>query len=153
MGKGMEDVQPELAYLPYRVVAHSDSNQMVDVEIGGRRHTPQQISAMILAELKSSAEKHFGREVKKAVITVPAYFDDAQRQATRDAGKIAGLEVLRIVNEPTAAAAAYGLDRVNEGTVAVYDLGGGTFDISILKIEKGVFARPIDEWRYTSGQG
>ncbi len=143
MGKGMEDVKSELAYLPYRVVAHSDSNQMVDVEIAGRRHTPQQISAMILAELKSWAEKHFGREVKKAVITVPAYFDDAQRQATRDAGMIAGLEVVRIVNEPTAAALAYGLDRVNEGTVAVYDLGGGTFDISVFEELRKPVARVL----------
>lgn len=138
MGRGMADVAGELPYLPYRVVPHGAEHGMVDVAIGDRTYTPQQISAMILAELKRWAEAHFGREVKKAVITVPAYFDDAQRQATRDAGAIAGLEVVRIVNEPTAAALAYGLDKVNEGTVAIYDLGGGTFDISVLKIEKGV---------------
>jgi molecular chaperone DnaK (HSP70) len=140
MGRGLVDVQGELAFLPYQVVPHGgEGSAMVDVEVHGQRFTPQQISAMVLAELKRWAEAHFGHEVRKAVITVPAYFDDAQRQATRDAGAIAGLEVVRLVNEPTAAALAYGLDRSKEGTVAVYDLGGGTFDVSILKIESGVF--------------
>ncbi len=139
MGKGLGDVQGELAYLPYQVVQRGDDSAMAEVEIGGRRYSPQEISAMILAELKGWAEAHFNKPVSKAVITVPAYFDDAQRQATRDAGRIAGLEVLRIVNEPTAAALAYGLDRAEDATIVVYDLGGGTFDVSVLRIEKGVF--------------
>lgn len=147
MGRGMADVAGELKHLAYSVVPHAptapgggdDTQKMVDVVVGDKRYTPQQVSAMILGELRRWAEAHFGHEVRKAVITVPAYFDDAQRQATRDAGAIAGLEVVRIVNEPTAAALAYGLDRANEGTIAVYDLGGGTFDVSVLKIEKGVF--------------
>ena len=117
----------------------TDTAAMVDVQIAGRRYAPQEISAMILAELKHWAEAHFGKPVTKAVITVPAYFDDAQRQATRDAARIAGLEALRIVNEPTAAALAYGLDRTQDATIAVYDLGGGTFDISVLRIQNGVF--------------
>jgi molecular chaperone DnaK (HSP70) len=143
MGRGLADVAGELAFLPYQVVPHvggdAGDSAMVDVEVHGVRHTPQEISATILRELKGWAEAHFGHEVKKAVVTVPAYFDDAQRQATRDAGAIAGLDVVRIVNEPTAAALAYGLDRTNDGIVAIYDLGGGTFDVSILKIENGVF--------------
>lgn len=145
MGRGIDDVQGELSYLPYQVLPHTDgedgsaSEGMVDVQVAGRRFTPQQISAMILAELKGWAEAHFRKPVSKAVITVPAWFDDAQRQATRDAGRIAGLEVVRIVNEPTAAALAYGLDRADDATIAVYDLGGGTFDLSILRIERGVF--------------
>ncbi len=109
------------------------------VAIDQRQYTPPELSAIILRELKARAEKHFGRPIQKAVITVPAYFDDAQRQATRDAGRIAGLQVVRIVNEPTAAALAYGLDRSGEATIAVYDLGGGTFDISILRVQEGTF--------------
>ena len=140
MGKGLADLGKELAFLPYHVVESSMSD-LVRVQIGGTKRffTPQELSAIILATLKRRAEAHFGRPVSKAVITVPAYFDDAQRQATRDAGRIAGLDVLRIVNEPTAAALAYGLDRAHDGTVAVYDLGGGTFDISVLRISEGVF--------------
>src|SRR5512141_2540477 len=107
--------------------------------VGPYRFTPQQLSAMILAELKRWAEAYFGKPITQAVITVPAYFDDAQRQATRDAASIAGIDAVRIVNEPTAAALAYGLDRGQDELIAVYDLGGGTFDISILRVEKGIF--------------
>jgi len=142
MGTGYADVRDEAARLPYKVIRRADQDQARDiaaVEIAGRVFAPPQLSAMILAELRSRAEKHFGAPVTKAVITVPAYFDDAQRQATRDAGQIAGLEVLRIVNEPTAAALAYGLDRREDTTLAVYDLGGGTFDISIMRLREGVF--------------
>jgi Fe-S protein assembly chaperone HscA len=136
MGKGYEDVQPELRYFPFQV---TPSQEVVRIRIGDRELTPPEISALILRELKLRAERHFGRPVEKTVITVPAYFNDAQRQATRDAGRIAGLDVLRIVNEPTAACLAYGLQRKHEGVVAVYDLGGGTFDISVLKIKDGIF--------------
>ncbi len=136
MGKGFEDVKGELCYLPFRV---KPSQEIVRIEVGGREVTPPEVSALILRELKRRAEDHFGEEVSKAVITVPAYFNDGQRQATKDAGRIAGLEVLRIVNEPTAASLAYGLHRLKEGTVAVYDLGGGTFDISILRVKDGIF--------------
>src|SRR5437764_4377711 len=116
------------------------------VRIAGTDYAPQQTSAMILAKIKADVEARLGAEVSQAVITVPAYFNDAQRQATKDAGKIAGLEVLRIINEPTAAALAYGLDKKGEETIAVYDLGGGTFDISILQLGEGVF-----EVRSTNG--
>ena len=109
------------------------------VRAHGKDYSPQQVSAFILQKMKESAEAHLGEPVTKAVITVPAYFNDAQRQATKDAGKIAGLEVLRIINEPTAAALAYGLERKESKTIAVYDLGGGTFDVSILEIGDGVF--------------
>jgi Fe-S protein assembly chaperone HscA len=136
MGKGYEDVQAELRYFPFKV---TPSQEVVRIRIGDRELTPPEISALILRELRVRAEGHFGRPVDKAVITVPAYFNDAQRQATKDAGRIAGLDVLRIVNEPTAACLAYGLQRKREGVVAVYDLGGGTFDISILKIVDGIF--------------
>jgi molecular chaperone DnaK (HSP70) len=142
MGRGLSDLRQELPHLPYHVVAHAPAAgeaETVDVQLAGRRFTPQQLSAMILAELRRWAEAHFRKPVQRAVITVPAYFDDAQRQATRDAGEIAGLEVVRVVNEPTAAALAYGFDRLDGATVAVYDLGGGTFDISILRVEQGVF--------------
>jgi len=136
MGKGYEDVKAELRYFPFRV---TPSQEVVRIRIGDRELTPPEISALILKELRRRAERHFGRPVEKAVITVPAYFNDSQRQATKDAGRIAGLDVLRIVNEPTAACLAYGLQRKREGIVAVYDLGGGTFDISLLKIKDGIF--------------
>ncbi len=138
MGRGYEDVAAERTMLPYAIVP-SDSARLVLVEIDGRRLTPQEISALILRKVREVAEAALGRPVDKAVITVPAYFDDSQRQATRDAAKIAGLTALRIVNEPTAAALAYGLDTRREGTIVVYDLGGGTFDVSVLKITQGVF--------------
>src|SRR5204863_2310179 len=109
------------------------------IEVAGKKHSPSQISSHILVKMKETAEAYLGTKVSQAVITVPAYFNDSQRQATKDAGKIAGLEVLRIINEPTAAALAYGLDKKKTGTIAVYDLGGGTFDISILEIGDGVF--------------
>jgi molecular chaperone DnaK len=136
MGKGYEDVKDELRYFPFHVVPSED---VVRIRIADRELTPPEISALILKELKHRAERHFGRAVDKAVITVPAYFNDSQRQATKDAGRIAGLDVLRIVNEPTAACLAYGLQRKKEGLIAVYDLGGGTFDISILKVKDGIF--------------
>ena len=142
MGKGLEDLSEDLRVLSYRVLPGQGQagaeRKVVKVDVNGRLMTPEQLSAIILSEIRARAEKALGREIKAAVITVPAYFDDAQRQATRDAGRIAGLEVKRIVNEPTAATLAYGLDRSEEATVAVYDLGGGTFDVSILKISRGV---------------
>jgi Fe-S protein assembly chaperone HscA len=137
MGRGADEIGEDRRYLPFAF--DEDSNRLIHITVGGKTYTPPELSAMILRELKQRAEKHFGREVTKAVITVPAYFNDTQRQATKDAGKIAGLDVLRIVNEPTAAALAYGLDKKNKQTVAVYDLGGGTFDISILKLADGIF--------------
>ncbi|HTE20748.1 MAG TPA: Hsp70 family protein, partial [Armatimonadota bacterium] len=137
MGRGLADVGAERANLPYTL---SDEHpEVVRIRIGDRLYTPPEVSAQILRELKARAEAHLGETVDQAVITVPAYFNDSQRQATRDAGRIAGLDVLRIVNEPTAACLAYGLDRRREGTMAVYDLGGGTFDISILKLREGIF--------------
>jgi len=140
MGKGVNDLGEDRVRLPYPIEASSDDGRDVaSVRVGEKRYTPPEISAMILRELRDRAEKHLGCAVSKAVITVPAQFDDAQRQATRDAGQIAGLDVLRIVNEPTAAALAYGLDRRVHATVAVYDLGGGTFDVSILRLEEGTF--------------
>jgi len=132
MGRGVEDVQEELKLFPFRI--DPESRNVIRVRLGERVLTPPEISSFILRELKSWAERHFGESVERAVITVPAYFNDAQRQATRDAGRLAGLEVLRLVNEPTAAALAYGLHEQRRGRVAVYDLGGGTFDISILKL-------------------
>src|SRR3989441_827612 len=137
MGRGVADVQDELKLFPFRIAP--DSESVIRVQLGEKTFTPPEISAFILRQLKKNAEAHLGETVTKAVITVPAYFNDAQRQATKDAGRIAGLEVLRLVNEPTAAALAYGLDKRKEGTVAVYDLGGGTFDISILKLHDGIF--------------
>ncbi len=141
MGKGEADLAEDIARLAYVVGRRGESGDrdVATVTVGEREFTPPQLSAMILRELKSRAKRHFGHNVTRAVITVPAQFDDAQRQATRDAGQIAGLEVMRIVNEPTAAALAYGLDRADSATVAVYDLGGGTFDVSILRLEEGVF--------------
>lgn len=139
MGKKFHDksVQYDLKWLPYQVKGGRDDMAIVEVE--GKTFTPQEISAMILQKIKSDAESYLGSKVTQAVITVPAYFDDSQRQATKQAGEIAGLEVLRIINEPTAAALAYGLDKKNAHTIAVYDLGGGTFDISILELGEGVY--------------
>jgi chaperone protein DnaK len=138
MGRGYEEVGAERELLPY-AIGPSDSAKLVAIDIDGKHYTPQEVSAMILAEVRRVAERALGVKVEKAVITVPAYFDDAQRQATRDAARIAGLTALRIVNEPTAAALAYGLDTRKQGTIVVYDLGGGTFDVSVLKITQGVF--------------
>ena len=137
MGRGVADVGEELKLFPFRIAPGSES--VIRLQLGGKTYTPPEISAFVLQELKRNAEAHLGRPVTQAVITVPAYFNDAQRQATKDAGRIAGLEVLRLVNEPTAAALAYGLDKRKEGIIAVYDLGGGTFDISILKLHDGIF--------------
>src|SRR5947209_4774632 len=137
MGRGVADVQDELKLFPFRIAPGSDS--VIQVQLGEKTFTPPEISAYVLRQLKRNAEAHLKEPVTKAVITVPAYFNDAQRQATKDAGRIAGLEVLRLVSEPTAAALAYGLDKRKEGIVAVYDLGGGTFDISILKLHDGIF--------------
>jgi molecular chaperone DnaK len=135
MGRRSQEVKEETRLVPYKIIATDD---LVKVEAGGKAHSPQEISAMILGKLKEAAESFLGEKVTQAVITVPAYFNDAQRQATKDAGKIAGLEVLRIINEPTAAALAYGLDKKSNETIAVYDFGGGTFDISILEVGEGV---------------
>ncbi|HZM85848.1 MAG TPA: Fe-S protein assembly chaperone HscA [Blastocatellia bacterium] len=137
MGKGSEDVQEDLSLVPFQIAPGSE--QVIGFQMGDRVFTPPEISAFILRDLKKRASQFFGEEVSQAVITVPAYFNDAQRQATKDAGHLAGLEVLRIVNEPTAASLAYGIDRKEEAIVAVYDLGGGTFDISILKLKDGIF--------------
>jgi len=139
MGKKYEDktVQEDIKWLPYNIKAGRDG--MAVVEVDGRTYTPQEISAMILQKIKADAEAYLGGKVTQAVITVPAYFDDSQRQATKQAGEIAGLEVMRIINEPTAAALAYGLEKKNAHTIAVYDLGGGTFDISILELGDGVY--------------
>ena len=136
MGKSLSDVQNELAYFPY---ALTEKGGVIRIRLGEKTYSPPQISAMILKELKLRAEAFLGESITKAVITVPAYFNDSQRQATKDAGMIAGLEVLRIINEPTAASLAYGLQKKTQGTIAVYDLGGGTFDISILKLKNGIF--------------
>ena len=139
MGRGIEDIQDELRLFPFRLAPDLKPGEVLRIRLGDKEFTPPEISAFILRQLKRNAERHFGAPVSKAVITVPAYFNDAQRQATKDAGRIAGLEVLRLVNEPTAASLAYGLDKKREGTVAVYDLGGGTFDISILRLHEGIF--------------
>src|ERR1700759_4617741 len=136
MGRRHEEVSEEMKLVPYKVA--SGDNGDARVEIQGKKYSPPEISAMILTKLKEAAEAYLGEKVTKGVITVPAYFNDAQRQATKDAGKIAGLEVLRIINEPTAAALAYGLDRKKNETIAVYDFGGGTFDVSILEVGDGV---------------
>ncbi|HLG97694.1 MAG TPA: Fe-S protein assembly chaperone HscA [Bryobacteraceae bacterium] len=137
MGRGLADVGEELKLFPFRIAPGSES--VIQLQLGEKTFTPPEISAFVLRQLKQNAEAYFGAPVPKAVITVPAYFNDAQRQATKDAGRIAGLEVLRLVNEPTAASLAYGLDKRKNGIVAVYDFGGGTFDISILKLQDGIF--------------
>ena len=137
MGRRYDEVSRELKYVPYKV--SKAPNGDAQIEAGGKTYSPPEISAMILQKLKQDAEAYLGEKITQAVITVPAYFNDSQRQATKDAGKIAGLEVLRIINEPTAASLAYGLDKKSEENIAVYDLGGGTFDISVLEIGDGVF--------------
>src|SRR5688572_24388449 len=136
MGRKFTEVNAEAARVPYKVVAAGNSDAWVEVR--GKKYSAPEISAMVLQKLKQAAEDYLGEKVTDVVVTVPAYFNDAQRQATKDAGKIAGLNVLRIVNEPTAAALAYGLDKKKDETIAVYDLGGGTFDVSILEIGEGV---------------
>src|ERR1700754_4370055 len=139
VGRRYDDpmVEKDKKLVPYKIVKASNGDAWVEAD--GKTYSPSQVSAFILQKMKETAEAHLGQKVDQAVITVPAYFNDAQRQATKDAGKIAGLEVLRIINEPTAAALAYGLDKTKSGTIAVYDLGGGTFDVSALEIGDGVF--------------
>jgi Fe-S protein assembly chaperone HscA len=139
MGRGVEDIEDELEFFPFRLAEDLAPGEVLRIKLGDKTFTPPEISAFILRQLKRNAERYFSAPVTKAVVTVPAYFNDAQRQATKDAGRIAGLDVLRLVNEPTAAALAYGLDKKETATVAVYDLGGGTFDISILKLHEGIF--------------
>jgi len=139
MGRDIEDVQGELKLFPFKLAKGLKPGEVLKVSVGGLMLTPPEISAYVLLQLKKNAERFFGGPVTKAVITVPAYFNDAQRQATKDAGRIAGLEVLRLVNEPTAAALAYGLDKNKDGLIAVYDFGGGTFDVSLLKLHEGIF--------------
>ena len=136
MGKSLADVSEELKYFPYSL---KEKGGVIRIQVGEKTYSPPQVSAMILKELKLRAEAHLGEDISKAVITVPAYFNDSQRQATKDSGLIAGLEVLRIINEPTAASLAYGLQKKTQGVIAVYDLGGGTFDISLLKLKDGIF--------------
>src|SRR5665213_2400816 len=139
MGRDLADVQEELKLFPFKLAEGLQPGEVLRLNVGGLTMTPPEISAYVLMQLKKNAERFFGGPVTKAVITVPAYFNDAQRQATKDAGRIAGLEVLRLVNEPTAASLAYGLDKRNDGVIAVYDFGGGTFDISILRLHEGIF--------------
>jgi len=141
IGRKFDEVQEESKSLPYKVVSGKNGDAYIEAEVDGKteQFAPEQIAAMVLQKLKADAEAYLGETVTEAVITVPAYFNDAQRQATKDAGQIAGLEVKRIINEPTAAALAYGLDKGQDEVIAVYDLGGGTFDISILEIGDGVF--------------
>ena len=137
MGRGRSDIQEELKLFPFRIA--SDSESVLKLQLGDRTFTPPEISAAVLRQLKANAEETLGVPVTEAVITVPAYFNDAQRQATKDAGRIAGLDVLRLVNEPTAASLAYGLDKRKQGVIAVYDFGGGTFDVSLLRLHDGIF--------------
>jgi molecular chaperone DnaK (HSP70) len=139
MGRGIEDIREELKLFPFRLAEDLQPGEVLRIKLGDKTFTPPEISAFILRQLKRNAERFFAAPITQAVITVPAYFNDAQRQATKDAGRIAGLEVLRLVNEPTAASLAYGLDQKQNGIVAVYDLGGGTFDISILKLHDEIF--------------
>src|SRR5512138_204029 len=146
MGRRYDEVERERKMVPYQVVKGSAGDARVKIPQTGKEYTPQEISAMILAKLKADAEAYLGEPVTQAVITVPAYFNDSQRQATKDAGKIAGLEVLRIINEPTASALAFGLDKKKNEVIAVYDLGGGTFDVSVLEVGDGVI-----EVRSTNG--
>src|ERR1043166_5028612 len=139
IGRRFEDpmVKKDMGLVPYKIIRHDNGDAWV--EAGGKKYSQSEVSAFILQKMKETAEAYLGETVTQAVITVPAYFNDSQRQATKDAGKIAGLEVLRIINEPTAAALAYGLEKEEGKTIAVYDLGGGTFDVSVLEIGDGVF--------------
>src|SRR5688572_26125904 len=141
IGRKFSEVKAESANMPFKVVEGKNGDAYIEVQVGDKTETfaPQQISAFVLAKLKADAEAYLGEKITQTVITVPAYFNDAQRQATKDAGKIAGLEVLRIINEPTAASLAYGLDKKKDEEIAVFDLGGGTFDVSVLEIGDGVF--------------
>ena len=139
MGRDLNDVQEELRFFPFHFAEGLKPGEVLRLKLGGREFTPPEVSALILQQLKRNAERFFVGPVTKAVVTVPAYFNDAQRQATKDAGRIAGLDIVRLVNEPTAAALAYGLDKQRDGLIAVYDFGGGTFDISILKLHEGIF--------------
>ena len=138
MGRRFDEVETERKMVPYEVIAGPSNEARVRIPVNNREYSPQEISAMILAKLKTDAESYLGQTVTQAVITVPAYFNDSQRQATKDAGRIAGLEVMRIINEPTASALAYGLDKKKNETILVFDLGGGTFDVSILDVGEGV---------------
>ncbi|HEX2622861.1 MAG TPA: Hsp70 family protein, partial [Phototrophicaceae bacterium] len=138
MGKSYDETKGEADRLPYHVSSGSQHDARIHIPATGKDYTPQEISAMILGKLKKDAEAYLGETVTQAVITVPAYFNDSQRQATRDAGRIAGLEVLRIINEPTAASLAYGLDKKHTEVILVFDLGGGTFDVSVLEVGDGV---------------
>ena len=144
-----EEVQRDFKLMPYKIVK---SGEGVKIEMSGKEYSPQEISAMILQKLKADAEAHLGEKITEAVITVPAYFDDSQRQATKDAGEIAGLKVKRIINEPTAAALAYGFDKKKGQQIAVYDLGGGTFDISILDISERHSGSESHQWRHAFGR-
>jgi len=147
MGNKFSEDKEEIARVPYKVVKGDNNTPRVDID--GRLYSPQEISAMVLQKMKKTAEDYLGQDVSEAVITVPAYFNDAQRQATKEAGEIAGLKVSRIINEPTAAALAYGIDKKGKDEkIAVYDLGGGTFDISILEVGDGVFEVLVYKWRY-----
>src|SRR5258708_11264240 len=139
MGRGIEDIQQELKLFPFRLAEDLQPGEVLRIRLGEKTFTPPEISAFVLRQLKRNAERFFIAPVTKAVITVPAYFNDAQLQATKDGGRIAGLESLRLVNEPTAASLAYGLDKKQNDIVAVYDLGGGTFDVSILRLHDGIF--------------
>ncbi len=138
MGRNFHEVGEEIKQVPFKVISGIKNQAAVHIDLENKDFTPQEISAMVLTKMKETAEAYLGQAVTEAVITVPAYFNDDQRQATKDAGRIAGLEVKRIINEPTAAALAYGMENKKEQKVAVYDLGGGTFDISILDISQGV---------------
>jgi molecular chaperone DnaK len=138
IGRRYEETEIERGMLSYEIVEGPSGDARIKVPINDNTYTPQEISSMVLAKLKADAEAYLGEPVTQAVITVPAYFNDSQRQATKDAGKIAGLEVLRIINEPTAAALAYGLDKKENETILVWDLGGGTFDVSVLEVGEGV---------------
>ncbi|HPD63378.1 MAG TPA: Hsp70 family protein, partial [Anaerolineaceae bacterium] len=146
MGRRFDEVESERKMVPFEVISGPMKDARVRIPVTGRDYSPQEISAMILSKLKADAEAYLGEKVSQAVITVPAYFNDSQRQATKDAGKIAGLEVLRIINEPTASALAYGLDKKKNEKILVFDLGGGTFDVSVLEVGEGVF-----EVKSTSG--